>query len=69
MEILCEHNWKNQPSSQNQTNKIFIYYQTCEKKELQCRIRAHNLTINMFDLDKHQIIESIFTNKIISYYI
>lgn len=34
MEILCEHNWKNQPSSQNQTNKIFIYYQTCEKKRV-----------------------------------
>lgn len=38
-------------------------------KKLQWRIRAHNLTINMFDLDKYQIIKSIFTNKIISYYI
>ena len=38
-------------------------------KKLQWRIRAHNLTINMFNLDKHQIIKSIFTNKIISYYI
>lgn len=36
-------------------------------KKLQ-RIRAHNLTINMFGRSKHQIIKSIFTNKIISYY-